>query len=74
MRAWSIAMADLSNAAELRRLAIACAARASETDCETAERIRLLTMRESLLALANEADWLAGKHAAIGSSLQILAE
>jgi hypothetical protein len=65
-------MPDTLNAAELRRLAIKCAARASEADCEPAERSRLLTMRESLLALAENADWLAGKRRPI-ASLQLLA-
>jgi hypothetical protein len=54
-------MPDLLNAAELRRMAMECAARAG--DAEPGERERLLTMRDSLLALAESADWLAGKPA-----------
>ena len=56
-------MPDTLNAAELRRLAIECAAMADADGCEADERKRLLTMRESLLALAENADWLAGKPA-----------
>jgi hypothetical protein len=56
-------MPDTLNAAELRRLAMECAAMADTDGCEANERKRLLTMRESLLALAENADWLAGKPA-----------
>lgn len=55
-------MPDTLNAAELRRLAMECAAMADADGCPADERERLLTMRESLLALADNADWLAGKH------------
>ena len=54
-------MADTLNAAELRRLAIECATRAYNRDCRPADRERYLKMQESLLALAESADWLAGK-------------
>ena len=54
-------MPDTMNAAEMRRLAMECAARASRDDCSADERDRLMTMRESLLALAANADWLAGR-------------
>lgn len=54
-------MLDTLNAAELRRWAMECAAQADNSTCPVEERNRLLTMRESLLALANDADWLAGK-------------
>ena len=54
-------MPDTLNAAELRRLAMECAAMADAAECAAEERERLLTMRESLLALADNADWLAGK-------------
>lgn len=54
-------MVDTFNAAELRRWAMECGARADAANCTTEERDRLLTMRESLLALADDADWLAGK-------------
>ena len=56
-------MPDTLNAAELRRLAMECAAMADADGCPADERARLLTMRESLLALADNADWLAGKPA-----------
>jgi len=56
-------MPDTLNAAELRRLAMECVAMADADGCGADERERLLTMRESLLALAENADWLAGKHA-----------
>jgi hypothetical protein len=54
-------MPDTLNAAEMRRLAMQCAARASDAKCDAEERERLLKMRESLLALAANADWLAGR-------------
>jgi hypothetical protein len=54
-------MPDTLNAAELRRLAMECAARADHFDCDPDERTRLLTMREALLDLAMNADWLAGR-------------
>ncbi len=54
-------MHDTLNAAELRRLAMQCAAQATEARCDPAERSRLLAMREALLALAENADWLDGK-------------
>ena len=57
-------MPDTLNAAELRRLAMRCAARAQEIACPAPERERMLRMREALLALAASADWLAGRAAA----------
>lgn len=57
-------MPDMLNAAELRRLAMRCSARAEEENCTTTERERLLKMREALLDLAQNADWLAGRRAA----------
>lgn len=62
-------MTDTLNAAELRRLAMKCAAMADADGCAPEERERLLTMRESLLALAVNADWLDGKPT--GPQLQI---
>ena len=53
-------MPDTLNAAELRRWAMQCAAKAE--CCLGEERDRFLKMRESLLALAESADWLAGRH------------
>jgi len=61
-------MPDLLDAAELRRLAMQCAARAGAAECEASERERLLTIRESLLALAENADWLDGKLAPLAAS------
>jgi hypothetical protein len=56
-------MPDTLNAAELRRHAMQCAARADDPSCPPAERERIMRIRESLLALARSADWLAGKAA-----------
>jgi hypothetical protein len=56
-----VGMPDMLNAAELRRLAMECASRAAGADCAPDERARLLTMREALLDLAVNADWLAGR-------------
>lgn len=57
-------MPDLFDAAELRRLAMQCSARAEQANCSASERERLLKMREALLDLAQNADWLAGRCAA----------
>ena len=54
-------MSDTLNAAEMRRLAMECGARASDARCKPDERERMLRMREGLLALAVNADWLAGR-------------
>jgi hypothetical protein len=56
-----VGMPDMLNSAELRRLAMECAARAGHAECDADERIRLLKMREALLDLAVNADWLAGR-------------
>lgn len=53
-------MHDTMNAAALRQLAKECASKASAEDCLPQERERLLSMQESLLVLAKDADWLAG--------------
>lgn len=52
---------DLLDANELRRHAEQCARRAEKIIAQRAERERLLTMKESLLALADAADWLSGR-------------
>lgn len=57
-------MPDTLNAAELRRLAMQCAARASDAACTADERERLMKMREALNELALNADWLAGRRVA----------
>jgi hypothetical protein len=54
-------MPDTLNAAEMRRLAMRCAARASEPTCQGDERERMLRMREGLLEVAANADWLLGR-------------
>jgi hypothetical protein len=58
-------MCDTLDAAELRRWAMRCAARASVDDCPADERDRLLTIREALLSLAVDADWLIGRPARV---------
>jgi hypothetical protein len=52
-------MPDTLNATELRRWAAQCADRAQTLRCEE-ERERLRRMREAILTLAKDADWLAG--------------
>jgi hypothetical protein len=52
---------DLLDANELRLRAEQCAARAEQIVAQRAERERLLIMKESLLALADTADWLSGR-------------
>ncbi|MDO9411256.1 MAG: hypothetical protein Q7T81_01600 [Pseudolabrys sp.] len=54
-------MLDPLNADELRLWAQHCAAKAEHTVSPQAERQRLLTIRDSLLALAESADWLHGR-------------
>jgi hypothetical protein len=54
-------MPDTLDAAELRRWAMQCAAQAQSPNCSAEDCAQLLTIRESLLALADNADWLAGK-------------
>jgi hypothetical protein len=61
-------MRDTLNAAELRRRAMRCSARASDSDCMADERDRLLTIREALLSLADNADWLIGRPAKVAPS------
>jgi hypothetical protein len=54
---------DTLNASDLRRWATQCMTQANDPLCSGEERARLLTMRTSLLALAENADWLAGRRA-----------
>ncbi|MEJ2436323.1 MAG: hypothetical protein P8Y53_25445 [Pseudolabrys sp.] len=54
-------MPDTLDAAALRRWAMQCAAKADDKGVSAPERERYLTTRESLLALAENADWLAGR-------------
>lgn len=61
-------MHDTMNAAALRRLAKECAVKASEDDCIPQERQRLVSMQQSLLALANDADWLDGKFSPLANA------
>ena len=51
---------DTLNSADLFRWASQCLAQANEQQCSGEERSRLLKMRASLVALAENADWLAG--------------
>ncbi len=55
---------DTLNAVDLRRWAMHCMTQANDPMCSGEERARLLTMRSSLLALAENADWLAGRRGA----------
>ncbi|MFN3657421.1 MAG: hypothetical protein ACK4UO_09240 [Pseudolabrys sp.] len=54
-------MRDPTNGPAFRRLADECTDKAARNDCIDAERERLLTMRDALLALAKNADWLTGR-------------
>lgn len=54
-------MFDLHNADELRQWAASCAEKAERVAEVRAERERLLEMKDALLALADNADWLAGR-------------
>lgn len=54
-------MPDTLNAAEMRRLAMQCAARASDGALSAEEREQMLRMRDGLLEVAANADWLAGR-------------
>jgi hypothetical protein len=54
-------MPDTLNAAEMRRLAMLCAARAADAELSVDERERMRRMREGLLEVAANADWLAGR-------------
>lgn len=52
-------MTDEISAADLRRWAARCASEADEVK-EPADRERLLKMRDALLFLADNQDWLSG--------------
>jgi hypothetical protein len=54
-------MIDILSARELCRWAMRCLTQASDRNCTAEELERYLQIRESLLALAENADWLAGK-------------
>ncbi len=54
-------MIDTLNAGKLRAWANECAVSASAEDCPAEAKARYLKMQESLLALADNADWLEGK-------------
>jgi hypothetical protein len=56
-------MRDILDATDLRRWATQCAAQATDIFCISSDHERLMTIRQSLLALADNADWLAGKPA-----------
>ncbi|MDP2409084.1 MAG: hypothetical protein Q8M26_02235 [Pseudolabrys sp.] len=55
-------MIDTLNADKLRAWASECAVSASAQDCPAEAKARYLKMQESLLALADNADWLEGKN------------
>lgn len=61
-------MIDTLNADKLRAWASECAASAGAEDCPSEARARYLKMQESLLALADNADWLEGKSGRAGNS------
>lgn len=50
-----------TSAADLRRMAMQCAAQAEVTGGDQDERKRLLKMGKALLSLAENEDWLNGK-------------
>jgi RecB family exonuclease len=52
-----------ASAADLRRMAMQCAAQADMPDADETERDKLLKMREALLSLAANEDWLNGRSA-----------
>lgn len=52
-----------ASAAELRRMAMQCAAQAELLNADDDECKKLLKMREALLSLAANEDWLDGKSA-----------
>lgn len=54
-------MTDTLNSSELKRWAAQCLAQANNPRASGEERERLLKMHTSLLALADNADWLAGQ-------------
>lgn len=54
-------MFDPLNAEELRQWAAHCAEKAERAAASRADRERLLEMKDSLLALADNADWLFGR-------------
>jgi len=60
-------MPDTLNAAEMRRLAMQCAARAEDSSVSEEERARLMRMREGLLEVAAAADWLAGRRTSVAA-------
>ena len=53
-------MPDTLSATDLRRWAAQCAAAAADINCSGDQRARLMKMHDSLLSLADSAEWLAG--------------
>ena len=51
----------IATSADLRHWAMQCYDQASDPRASGDERARLLRMREALLSLADEADWLEGR-------------
>lgn len=62
-------MTDTMNAKDLRCWATQCVVQANDPICSGEERARLMTMRTSLLALAENADWLAGQRAPLPEAI-----
>jgi hypothetical protein len=58
---------DTLNATELRLWAAHCLAQANDGMCSGEERDRLMTMHDSLLALAENSDWLEGRPSRAGA-------
>jgi len=53
-------MPDTLSATDLRLWAAKCAADAADINCSGDQRARLMKMRDSLLSLADSAEWLVG--------------
>lgn len=53
-------MPDTLSATDLRRWATQCTAQSTETSRSHDDRARLMRMHDSLLSLADNADWLTG--------------
>lgn len=60
------------SSADLRRWAMRCATEAAGAT-EPADRERLLRMRDALTQLAENEDWLSGRHATQESDAEIVA-
>ena len=61
-------MPDTLSATDLRLWAAKCAADAADINCSGDQRARLMKMHDSLLSLADSAEWLAGTTGAKSSA------